>query len=75
MALPFVVSNYDAFLNGNHQQFVELTVITDPYHGHNQAHGLAFSVQKGVAVPPSLKNIYQGEFTLHKFVHLLRIEE
>ena len=31
----------------------------DPYHGPNQAHGLAFSVQPGVAVPPSLKNIYK----------------
>ncbi|KQR71279.1 uracil-DNA glycosylase [Pedobacter sp. Leaf176] len=31
----------------------------DPYHGINQAHGLSFSVQKGVAVPPSLKNIYK----------------
>ncbi|RZL16324.1 MAG: uracil-DNA glycosylase [Pedobacter sp.] len=31
----------------------------DPYHGAGQAHGLSFSVQKGVAVPPSLKNIYK----------------
>ncbi len=31
----------------------------DPYHGANQAHGLSFSVPKGVAVPPSLKNIYK----------------
>ncbi|TAF45907.1 MAG: uracil-DNA glycosylase [Sphingobacteriales bacterium] len=30
----------------------------DPYHGQGQAHGLSFSVQKGVAIPPSLKNIY-----------------
>jgi len=29
----------------------------DPYHGQNQAHGLAFSVQKNVPKPPSLKNI------------------
>ncbi len=29
----------------------------DPYHGPDQAHGLAFSVQKGVAIPPSLRNI------------------
>lgn len=39
----------------------------DPYHGENQAHGLAFSVKKGVDVPPSLKNIYkelQGELGL-----------
>lgn len=31
----------------------------DPYHGDHQAHGLAFSVQTGVKVPPSLANIYK----------------
>ncbi len=31
----------------------------DPYHGPNQAHGLCFSVQHGVAIPPSLVNIYK----------------
>ncbi|KXS13698.1 uracil-DNA glycosylase [Gonapodya prolifera JEL478] len=31
----------------------------DPYHGPNQAHGLCFSVQKGVTPPPSLVNIYK----------------
>ena len=31
----------------------------DPYHGPNQAHGLGFSVRHGVAVPPSLVNIYK----------------
>ncbi|MEO0030808.1 MAG: hypothetical protein RIS94_566 [Pseudomonadota bacterium] len=31
----------------------------DPYHGPGQAHGLAFSVQPGVKVPPSLANIYK----------------
>jgi len=31
----------------------------DPYHGPNQAHGLSFSVQKGVDIPPSLRNIYK----------------
>jgi uracil-DNA glycosylase len=30
----------------------------DPYHGAGQAHGLAFSVQEGVAPPPSLRNIF-----------------
>ena len=30
----------------------------DPYHGPDQAHGLSFSVQRGVAIPPSLRNIY-----------------
>lgn len=31
----------------------------DPYHGAGQAHGLCFSVQPGVPVPPSLQNIYK----------------
>jgi uracil-DNA glycosylase len=31
----------------------------DPYHGPGQAHGLCFSVQPGVRVPPSLVNIYK----------------
>ncbi len=31
----------------------------DPYHNDGQAHGLAFSVQKNVPIPPSLVNIYQ----------------
>ena len=31
----------------------------DPYHGTDQAHGLCFSVPKGVTPPPSLKNIYK----------------
>lgn len=30
----------------------------DPYHGPNQAHGLSFSVQRGVTLPPSLRNIF-----------------
>lgn len=30
----------------------------DPYHGPNQAHGLSFSVQRGFALPPSLRNIF-----------------
>ena len=30
----------------------------DPYHGAKQAHGLCFSVRPGVAIPPSLANIY-----------------
>ena len=31
----------------------------DPYHGPGQAHGLAFSVKPGIAIPPSLLNIYK----------------
>ncbi|HEX3383729.1 MAG TPA: uracil-DNA glycosylase [Mucilaginibacter sp.] len=42
--------------------FNELKVVIigqDPYHGPNQAHGLSFSVQKGIPSPPSLNNIYK----------------
>jgi uracil-DNA glycosylase len=31
----------------------------DPYHGKNQAHGLAFSVNEGIRTPPSLQNIFK----------------
>lgn len=31
----------------------------DPYHGPNQAHGLCFSVNDGIAFPPSLQNIFK----------------
>jgi uracil-DNA glycosylase len=33
----------------------------DPYHGPGQAHGLAFSVPRGVPVPPSLRNIFKEQ--------------
>ena len=42
--------------------FKDLKVVIigqDPYHGPNQANGLCFSVQKGMALPPSLVNIYK----------------
>jgi len=31
----------------------------DPYHGEGQAHGLSFSVKRGVKIPPSLRNIFK----------------
>ena len=40
----------------------------DPYHGAGQAHGLSFSVQDGVKIPPSLRNIfaeYADDLDLH----------
>ncbi len=42
--------------------FAQLKVVIigqDPYHGPNQAHGLSFSVRPGVAIPPSLRNMYK----------------
>jgi len=39
---------------------VEVVIIgQDPYHGPKQAHGLCFSVNDGIAYPPSLRNIFE----------------
>ena len=46
----------------NHTPFNSVKAVIlgqDPYHGPGQAHGLAFSVQKGVTIPPSLRSIYK----------------
>ena len=46
----------------HHTSYADTKVLIlgqDPYHGPNQAHGLCFSVQHGVAVPPSLVNIFK----------------
>lgn len=43
-----------------HHADVKVVILgQDPYHGESQAHGLAFSVQRGVDIPPSLLNIYK----------------
>lgn len=55
-------SMYDIFNALRYTAYGDVKVVIlgqDPYHGPGQAHGLAFSVQKGVPVPPSLQNIYQ----------------
>lgn len=52
----------DIFNAFNLTPFNEVKVVIlgqDPYHGAQQAHGLSFSVQKGVSIPPSLQNIYK----------------
>ena len=46
----------------NHTPFEDVKVVIigqDPYHGLNQAHGLCFSVRRGVDIPPSLQNIFK----------------
>lgn len=53
---------YDIFNALKYTSFADTKVVIigqDPYHGAGQAHGLCFSVKKGVAVPPSLRNIYK----------------
>lgn len=45
-----------------HTAFKDVKVVIlgqDPYHGPNQAHGLSFSVQPGIAHPPSLRNMFK----------------
>jgi len=52
----------DIFAAYNLTPFDKVKVVIlgqDPYHGPDQAHGLAFSVQRGIAHPPSLQNIFK----------------
>ena len=53
---------YDIFNALKYTSFADTKAVIigqDPYHGPRQAHGLSFSVQPGVAIPPSLVNIYK----------------
>ncbi len=52
----------DVFNAFRFTEFSDVKVVIlgqDPYHGPNQAHGLSFSVLPGVAIPPSLMNMYK----------------
>ena len=52
--------NYFAALDLVEPKKIKVVILgQDPYHGEGQAHGLCFSVQEGVPVPPSLQNIYK----------------
>jgi len=60
--ITFYPKQADIFNAFSYTPFENVKVVIlgqDPYHGENQAHGLAFSVQHGVDLPPSLKNIYK----------------
>jgi len=50
---------FHAFRCTPYEKVKVVIVGQDPYHGINQAHGLCFSVQKGISIPPSLNNIYK----------------
>lgn len=53
-------SQWFAALDATPPDAVRVVILgQDPYHGPGQAHGLCFSVQPGVRVPPSLANIYK----------------
>ena len=50
---------FNAF-NSTHLNNVKVVIIgQDPYHGQGQANGLSFSVNDGIAIPPSLLNIFK----------------
>lgn len=53
---------YDIYNALHYTDYKDVKVVIlgqDPYHGPNQAHGLAFSVKPGVRIPPSLLNMYK----------------
>ncbi|QCI20920.1 uracil-DNA glycosylase [Buchnera aphidicola (Hyperomyzus lactucae)] len=50
---------FNAFLLTKFNDIKVVIIGQDPYFSKNQAHGLSFSVPKGVTIPPSLKNIYK----------------
>ncbi|NLC44084.1 MAG: uracil-DNA glycosylase, partial [Clostridiales bacterium] len=56
---PDMYKIYEALKLTSYQDTKVLVLGQDPYHGTDQAHGLAFSVQEGIATPPSLLNIYK----------------
>ncbi|NTS75470.1 uracil-DNA glycosylase [Catenovulum sp. SM1970] len=50
---------FSAFKATEFDQVKVVILGQDPYHGPNQAHGLCFSVQPGIKIPPSLVNMYK----------------
>ena len=56
---PSMVNVYNALRLTPYHNVKAVILGQDPYHGPGQAHGLCFSVQKGVQIPPSLQNIYK----------------
>ena len=50
---------FSAFEHTPYEQVKVVILGQDPYHGAGQSHGLAFSVQTGVKIPPSLRNMYK----------------
>jgi uracil-DNA glycosylase len=50
---------FNAFEQFDFEETKVVIIGQDPYHGTGEANGLCFSVNDGVAIPPSLKNIFQ----------------
>lgn len=56
---PVKENIWNAFEHTAYEDVKAVILGQDPYHGPNQAHGLSFSVQPGIAHPPSLRNIFK----------------
>ena len=56
---PSMYDIFNAFKATPYSEVKAVIIGQDPYHGAGQAHGLCFSVKKGVPLPPSLVNIYK----------------
>ncbi len=56
---PDMYDIYNALRYTDYNDVKAVILGQDPYHGYGQAHGLCFSVKKGVEPPPSLKNIFK----------------
>lgn len=59
MIYPVKEDIWNAFEHTAYRDVKAVILGQDPYHGENQAHGLSFSVQPGIAHPPSLRNIFK----------------
>ena len=56
---PLKENIFNAFKLTSFENVKVVIVGQDPYHGEGEAHGLSFSVQDNVKIPPSLQNIYK----------------
>ena len=56
---PAFENIFNALKNTSYKDTKIVILGQDPYHGEGEAHGLSFSVQKGIKLPPSLQNIYK----------------
>lgn len=59
LIFPHMNNIFEALKHTSYKNTKVLILGQDPYHGENQAHGLAFSVQPNIKIPPSLLNIYK----------------
>lgn len=59
LIFPNMENIFEALKHTSYKDTKVLILGQDPYHGEGQAHGLAFSVQPSVKIPPSLLNMYK----------------